>query len=262
MSPRRRTLVVASTTLVVLAGAPVFADTTVELLRVLAVLERIHGTIRNIRGVTEDIRTKLTRVWPDRALKPILTYLEPVQSIQREVAQLSCGWRFSPRMERIRLGVYGGVGFCKREWEGVFGQAPASWSKDLEDYYDWSAVRRMNAVGNHVKQNAKWAEEAAWLTRETVKGTNNPGADLGPEGRPGYAQRLAALGTAQLGNLLVENGKLQAYELELAQEKLNEKRRRMRLEEGFAFGSYRLLTFQVVPPEGTAAADLLPEGLR
>jgi len=261
---RRKGIITAAVVVVLLVGSPVFANSTVELLKILGTLERIHDVIRNVRGVTEDIRTKLSRVWPDRALRPILPCLEPGQAIRDEIQQLSCSWRFSVRMERIRLGLFEGQRFCKREWEAVFGAAPEGWAKDLEDYYDWAAVRRMNAIGTHVTQNEKWTQQTAWLTQEALKGTLDPGTDQGPDGRPGYAQRLAALGAAQLGNLMVEQGKLQAYELELAQEKLNERRRRRRLDDAFAYGSYRMLAFHPELPDGlgSASAGPLPEALQ
>ena len=263
---KRSRVVMGATVMVLVGGAPLWANTTLELLELLASLERMHTTVKNIRGVTEDIRTKLQRVWPERALRPILTYLQPVRSIRDEIQQLSCSWQFSVRMERIRTGVFAGQGFCKREWEAVFGTPVPGWSKDLEDYQDWSAVRRMNAIGTHVTQNEKWAQQAAWLTHEAVKGTTNPADDQGPDGRPGYAQRLAALGSAQLGQLMVESGKLQAYELELAQERLNDKRRKRRLDDAFAYGTYRMLAFRPEVGDGMgpkSSPDLpLPEALR
>lgn len=247
---------------VVLGSSPVWANSTVELLQILATLERIHDVVRNVRGVTEDIRAKLLRVWPERAIRPIAQIFTPVMSIKQEIEALSCGWQFSLRMERIRLGIYGGMGFCKQEWRNAFGGEPRGWSKDLEEYYDWSAVRRLNAVGTHARKNTLWAAEAAWLTNEARRGTFNAGEDIGPEGRPGYAQRLAALGSAQLGNLMVESSKLQAYELELAQEKLNDRRRRQHLQEAFAQGTYRMLTLRVTPPIDVGGAATLPGSLR
>ena len=248
---RKRVAVVAVVLLLVI-GQPVFASSTVELAKVLATLEKIHEVMRNVRGVTEDIRTKLSRVWPDRALRPLQTVMEPVRSIRNELQQLSCGWQFSVRMERLRLGLFNGQTFCRREWEDVFGTAPRTRSKDFDDYYDWSAVRRLNAVSRHVTQNELWTQQAKWLTAEALKGTHNPGVDQGPDGRPGYAQRLSALGAAQLGTFLAENGKLQAYQLELAQERLNERRRQARMRANFALFTYSALasTPRIVPTDG------------
>ena len=209
---------------------PAFGDTTAELARLLAEVQRYYRVVRNIRGVTEDIRTRVRDVWPDRALWPLRQYLEPVTSIRDEVNKLSCGWRFSVRTERLRVGLFQGGAFCRREWHSIFGQPPRGRAADLEEYYDWSAVRRLHGVSRHVSQNEKWSSQAYWLTTEAQKGTFTPGDDQGPEGRPGYAQRLAALGAAQLGNFMVETGKLQAHQLDLAQERANERRRRARNE--------------------------------
>ena len=218
--------------------SPAFANTTVELARLLAELQRVYAVVRNIHGVAEDINVRLRDVWPARALWPLQQYLEPVDSIRDEIRRLSCSWQFSPRMERLRLGLFQGQPFCRREWEGVFGRTPRTRTADLEEYYDWSSVRRLNGLASHVEQNQKWSAQAYWLTSEAQKGTFNPGEERGPDGRPGYAQRLAALGAAQLGNLMVEAGKLQAHQLDLAQERLNERRRRERADAAFALFSY------------------------
>jgi hypothetical protein len=252
---KRRGIVLVLVPAILLLGSPVFASTTAELLKVLATLTRIHQVTRNIRGVTEDIRHKLTRVWPDRALRPLQIVMEPVRSIRSEISQLSCGWQFSVRTEALRAGIFAGRGFCKREWEAVFGPVPQTRFRDMDEYNDWSAVRRLNAVSRHVTQNDAWTQQATWLTAEALRGTLNPAEDQGRDGRPGYAQRLSALGAAQLGNFLAEGGKLQAYELELAQERLNERRHRQRLQQTFAVFSYGLLGGS----PSTSMADSGPE---
>lgn len=244
---------------VLIVGSPAFASTTVELLKVLATLYKIHEVMANIRGVTEDIRHKLTRVWPDRALRPLQILMEPVRSIQDEIRQLSCSWQFSVRMDRLRLGLFQGQSFCRREWQEVFGAPAKTHFEEFDEYYDWSAVRRLNAVSRHVTQNAAWTQQAAWLTAEALKGTHNPAVDQGPDGRPGYAQRLSALGAAQLGNFLAEGGKLQAYELELAQERLNERRHRQRLQQDLALLTYDALGRDPVPVPNDGIASLMGE---
>ena len=241
---RRRVMILV--VLVTALTAPAFANTTAELVKLLAELQRAYQVIQNIRGVAEDIRTRVRDAWPDRALWPLEQYLEPVNSIRDEVRNLSCSWQFSVRMERLRLGLFDGQPFCRREWQGIFGRSPQIRSADLEEYYDWSAVRRLNAYSQHVAQNEKWSAQASWLTREAQRGTFNPGEDGGPEGRPGYAQRLAALGAAQLGNLMVETGKLQAHQLDLAQERMNERRRRERVQAAIGLFMYE----QVAGPDG------------
>jgi hypothetical protein len=165
-------------------------------------------------------------------------YLEPLNSIRGEVSRLSCSWQFSVPMDRLRLALFEGKPFCRREWQSIFGRAPSIRSADLEEYYDWSAVRRLNGYSRHVTQNERWSAQAYWLTTEAQRGTFNPGDDGGPEGRPGYAQRLAALGAAQLGNLMVETGKLQAHQLDLAQERVNERRRRERVQAAISLFTY------------------------
>jgi len=69
-----------------------------------------------------------------------------VDSIKREVETLACTWRFTPRVNRLRLALFGGGSFCRSDWNLVFGPPTATVDSDLESYYDWSAVRRLNLI--------------------------------------------------------------------------------------------------------------------
>ena len=60
--------------------------------------------------------------------------------------QMACTWRFTPRVNRLRLALFGGGSFCRSDWNLVFGPPVAGAGWDLESYYDWSAVRRLNLI--------------------------------------------------------------------------------------------------------------------
>ena len=59
--------------------------------------------------------------------------------------------------------MYGGGAFCRSEWDLIFGAPTVTVDWDLESYYDWSAVRRLNLVKTRNEKSAKRADEAQWL---------------------------------------------------------------------------------------------------
>ncbi len=99
---------------------------------------------------------------------------------------------------------------------------------DLESYYDWSAVRRLNLIKTRNDKSDLRADEAHWLVTEALKGRDQ--WDPTQPYSPGYAQRLSALGAAELGNTMVEMGDTQTAMLDLDQEALNDKRQRRLLD--------------------------------
>jgi hypothetical protein len=210
------------------SGASADPGNWAQLTQIVLWLQRIDQTLSNINGVVEDIRHKFARVYPDRAVREIQTFFEPVDSIKDEVEKLACNWRFTPRVEKLRLALYGGGSFCRSDWNLLFGPPTVTVDSDLESYYDWSAVRRLNLIKTRNEKSSKRAAEAHWLATEAVKG-RDPWDPTSPYS-PGYSQRLSALGAAQLGNVMVEMGDTQTAMLELDQEALNDKRRRRLLD--------------------------------
>jgi hypothetical protein len=191
-------------------------------------LEQIDSTLNHINGVVEDIYGKFAKVYPTAAVRPIEIFFEPVDSIREEVDKLACNWRFTPRVDRLRTALFGGGSFCREDWNLLFGQPTLTVDADLESYYDWSAVRRLNLIKTRNEKSQRRAMDAHWLAVEATKG-RDPWDPLEPFS-PGYAQRLSALGAAQLGNTMVEMGDTQTAMLELDQEALNDKRRRRLLD--------------------------------
>jgi len=161
-------------------------------------------------------------------LRKIETVFEPVDSIKREVEKLACTWKFTPRVDRLRLALFGGGSFCRSDWNLVFGPPTLTVDSDLESYYDWSAVRRLNLIKTRNEKSPLRADEAHWLATEALKG-RDPLDPTDPYS-PGYAQRLSALGAAELGNVMVEMGDTQTALLDLDQEALNDRRRRRLLD--------------------------------
>ena len=213
-----------------IASARVSADPSNwgQLGQILLWLQRIDGTLRDINDVSDKVKDKLFIVYPENVLRTIETFFEPVDSIKAEVEKLACPWRFTPRVERLRRALFAGGSFCRSDWNLVFGPPAPTIDWDLESYYDWSAVRRLNLIKTRNEKGPRRADEAHWLATEAVKG-RDPWDPSKPYA-PGYAQRLSALAAAELGNVMVEMGDTQTAMLELDQESLNDKRRRRLLD--------------------------------
>ncbi len=194
-----------------------------QLAQIVAWLRQIDATLANVNGLVKDIKTKFADVYPRDVVRQIGTALEPVDSIKTEVEKLACNWRFTPRVEQLRLALFQGGSFCRQDWNALFGAPTLTVDWDLEQYYDWSAVRRLNLIRTRYEKGPERAAEAAWLAREA--GLGRDPLDGTKPYSPGYSQRLSALGAAELGNVMVETGDTQTAMLELDQEALNAKRR-------------------------------------
>jgi hypothetical protein len=199
-----------------------------QLALIIQWLQRVDGTLRDINRITEDIKGKLNIVYPLGSLRKIETFFDPVESIKDEVEKLACNWRFTPRVERLRLALFAGGSFCRSDWNQLFGSPAPMMDADLENYYDWSAVRRLNLIRTRNEKGPRRATEAAWLANEAIRGRD--GWDYTKPYSPGYSQRLSALAAAELGNVMVETGDTQTAMLELDQEVLNDRRRRRMLD--------------------------------
>jgi hypothetical protein len=235
---RRRSLAVVVIGVQLFGSSGASADPTnwPQLAQIIAWLEQIDRTLRDINRITEDIKGKLNLVYPLGSLRKIETFFDPVDSIKDEVEKLSCNWRFTPRVERLRLALFKGGSFCRSEWNQLFGGPAPTMDADLESYYDWSAVRRLNLIRTRNEKGPRRASEAAWLAREAILGRD--GWDYTKPYSPGYSQRLSALAAAELGNVMVETGDTQTAMLELDQEILNDRRRRRMLDHQAAWVTY------------------------
>jgi hypothetical protein len=222
------------------SGASADPTNWAQLGQIILWLERIDQTLRDINDIVDGVKEKLFIVYPNGALRQIETVFEPVDSVKKEVEKLACSWKFTPRVNRLRLALFGGGGFCRDDWNLVFGPPTLTVDWDLESYYDWSAVRRLNLIKTRNEKSPLRAEEAHWLATEALRG--RPDLDPTKPYSPGYSQRLSAIGAAALGNVMVEMGDTQTAMLELDQEALNDKRRRRQLDHLAALLVYAGLT--------------------
>jgi hypothetical protein len=227
---RKRWLAGLVVSLFLLGASGASADPTnwAQLAQIILTLQRIDQTLSDINSLIDKVKEKLLIVYPEAALRKIETVFEPVDSIKREVEKLACTWKFTPRVDRLRQALFGGGSFCRSDWNLVFGPPTLTVDSDLESYYDWSAVRRLNLIKTRNEKSPLRADEAHWLATEALNG-RDPLDPTGPYS-PGYSQRLSALGAAELGNVMVEMGDTQTATLDLDQEALNDKRRRRLLD--------------------------------
>ena len=239
---RRRWLAGLVVAVFLLGSSGVSADPTNwgPLAQIILWLQQIDGTLRDINGLVSDVKDRLFIVYPQAALRKIENVFEPVDSIKREVEKLACTWQFTPRVNKLRLALFGGGSFCRSDWNLVFGAPAPTVGWDLESYYDWSAVRRLNLIKTRNEKSPLRADEAQWLVTEALRG--RPDLDPTKPYSPGYSQRLSALGAAELGNVMVETGDTQTAMLELDQEALNDRRRRRLLDHSAAALVYAGLT--------------------
>jgi hypothetical protein len=247
---RKRWLAGLVVSLLLLGASGLSADPAswAQLTQIILTLERIDQALADINDLADGVKEKFALVYPENALRKIETVFEPVDSIKREVEKLACPWRFTPRVNKLRVALFGGGSFCRSDWNLMFGPPVAGAGWDLESYYDWSAVRRLNLIKTRNEKSPLRADEAHWLTTEAIRGRES--WDLTQPYSPGYAQRLSALGAAELGNVMVEMGDTQTAMLDLDQEALNDKRRRRLLDHEAATMVYAgLTTLRDVIPE-------------
>ena len=221
-----------------------------ELAKIIFWLERVDSALRGINDIVDDMKERYFLVYPQQVIRHIETLFEPVDSIKEEIERLACNWRFTPRVELLHRALFQGGSFCRSEWQLLFGPPPDTIDADLEHYYDWSAVRRLNLIKTRNEKSQRRAIEAHWLANEAQQGRQ--AWEAGKPYSPGYSQRLSALAAAQLGNVMVEMGDTQTAQLDLDQEAFNDKRRRRQLDHQAALTVYR----EMVRRGGSAAATV------
>lgn len=222
------------------------------LVQIIAVLRTMQTTLGHIREAMESTRASLNRAYPFRTLNPILHVFDEVRSIRDEVEAISCNWRFSLRTQRLWEGLFRGTRLCKPEFQQLFGTSPSYVLQDLDEYFDYSATRRLNMVATRVERGPRQQEFLRWLLFESERGRTSESEPYGA----GYSQRLSAVGAAALGNVLLEQGDTLTAQLELDQERANDKRLRQKMAAELSLDLYRRLA-DAAPPAG-AEGEVLP----
>jgi hypothetical protein len=196
------------------------------LVQIATTLVQVEKILKDTNDVVSATKERLALVYPLDVIQAIERAFQSVRTIADEVNALRCDWRFSPRVLRLWQGLFAGLRICKSEWTALFGGASPYVLGDLDEFYDFQATRRINMVATRVERGPAQRDFLNWLLAESEKGRNPDGS--GPAS-PGYSQRLSAMGSAALGNVLLETGDTVTAELELRQERANETRYRKRL---------------------------------
>ncbi len=153
------------------SGASADPTNWAQLVQIIAWLQKIDSTMQSINGLVADIRNKFAMVYPDGSLRRIETLFEPVDSIKDEVEKLACNWRFTPRVEKLRLSLFGNRSFCQSDWTLLFGPPVPTVDWDLESLATFVCAGRGPTRQRH--------------------GRDGRHADRHAGARPGGAQRQA-----------------------------------------------------------------------
>ena len=131
---RKRWLAGLVVSLFLLGASGASADPTnwAQLAQIILTLQRIDNALADINDLVDGVKEKLAVVYPENALRKIETVFQPVDSIKREVEKLACAWKFTPRVNRLRVAMFGGGSLCRSDWNLVFGPPVAGAGWDLE----------------------------------------------------------------------------------------------------------------------------------
>jgi hypothetical protein len=128
-------------------------------------------------------------MFPWDALREIESDFREVRTIQQQITELSCTWRFSLRVQMLRNGLMGVGPLCRKEYQAVFGAPPLSPDQDLAEFRQWQGVVRLNQVRDTLAASERWTEAANWLGREARRGYDGDPAN---PTSVGYSMRLLA----------------------------------------------------------------------
>jgi hypothetical protein len=120
----------------------------------------VYKVMRDANKQIRDFRNLQAQMFPRDTLASIQTLFRSVRSLQDELEQVGCKWKFSPRVERIRLGLLRRGPLCRPEYEGMFGVPVPGVDADLVQARQYAAVRRMNVVATTVGASKQWTDAA------------------------------------------------------------------------------------------------------
>ena len=243
MNLRRIAPAVLCLTLVA-GSASAFIDPTVFarlalLAKIASTLHDVYLTLRKANESVQSVRNRLWRMFPSETLAEIRSVFQGVRSIQDEITTLSCGWRFSPRTERMRLGLLRLGPLCRGEYQALFGAPLPGLDQDLDEYRQWQGVIRLNQVRDAIAASRNWTESADWLGKEARAG--GPVSDPNNPASVGYSMRLLAEAEAIQLQVAARTNALEAMRLAGLQEDLDGERHEDWLEKNASAAALRLV---------------------
>jgi len=91
-----------------------------QLAQIILWLQQIDQTLRDLNVVVDDIRGNLAQVYPSRAASD-RNALRARGLDQGGGRKAGLHWRFTPRVEKLRLALFGGGHSARSDWNLVFG---------------------------------------------------------------------------------------------------------------------------------------------
>ena len=176
------------------AAAFAFVDPTIPvrialLVKIADSLREAYQTLREVNDTVWKVRDRLDGMFPWDALREIESDFRQIRTIQQQITDLSCDWRFSLRMQALKDGLWGVGPLCRREYQAVFGAPVLSPDQDLAEFRQWQGVVRLNQARDTLAASERWTEAANWLGKEARRGYD--GDPQNPTS-VGYSERLLA----------------------------------------------------------------------
>jgi hypothetical protein len=194
-----------------------------ELAKIIDALQKMYRFLHKINDEVRDVRTRLRVHFPLQALGEIRTTFQTARTIQDEIKDLSCAWRFSVRTSKLRLALQGLGGFCRNEYQFLFGAALPGPDQDLKEARQWAGTLRYKQVADQIRAAKDLADDAQAISWE-ARQAGDPDDPTNPHS-VAYSTRLMALAEADSLKAAASLNGLAALDLEAVQEDLDASRR-------------------------------------
>ena len=193
---------------------------------ILRALNTVDSWLSDIDTVLASTKRHLNDIWPESSLVEIGYIFHEATKIRSQIDRLACGWNFTARVGLLFNGLFGGLHFCKPEFQKVFGPPPTYYAQDLDEYYDYQSTLRTVEMNDWIGSAVQDESDAMWLIHEAEKARDwsDPNSPYGP----GYSQRLSAVGAARLAKEIQKNLDIDREALRLEEERSDDKRYRDR----------------------------------
>lgn len=150
-------------------------------------LVEVYRILDQINGFVQDFRDLQQTMFPREALDELKMLFRSVNSVTEEIEKMSCAWRFSPRVDGLRLGLLRKGPLCRSEYQRLVGRLVPGIDSDLAEMRQWNAVRRLNTVASTFEASRDWTAAANRYGAITRAGGTSPGRAIR------YLGALAAL---------------------------------------------------------------------
>lgn len=194
-----------------------------ELAKIIDALRKMYRFLHKINNEVRDVRKRLSLHFPLQALEEIRTIFQTARTIEDEIRDISCAWRFSARASTLKLALQGLGGFCRNEYQLLFGAPLPGPDQDLKEARQWAGTLRYRQAADQIgaaQDLADDAQEISWEARQA----GNPDDPTNPYS-VAYSTRLMALAEADSLKAAASLNGLAALDLEAVQEDLDTSRR-------------------------------------